>query len=666
MKNKKLCKKITQLFLISIILIFDLCTNVTNTKAGVMPGDVSLLYTYYQMIGVNAYNNNAPISKEQAQTLADSCKSELELALKRVSYLKYTNQGYSEEEATELANAEINTLKLTPSLAYGVLKKSLENNTKLDSTNPLYRYIRALAVQSKDELTVLNQNDNLELSTNTEFEYRYNVKFSSAGNFDIVQKFDAKIQNPNAKRVGGYKLGSNYCAIKFSTSPQYIYPFSNRINEYYINGTTDFSNNSDYNSLCRIFGSNYFYLPPFKNMYIEINSANTSVPLFETEEALDNYLKGTSEIDSATNYSDTPKVDYGEDIEKVGENLTGDETGNEFADLLNEIVDKAKALKTESPDLTDEEVVGNALKALGLNETDTETENPGENPSGTEWTGLFSWLQAILNAIKVIPEVIRSVPIIIKTAIEYASNNILEIINKIVELLTKQISHVVDILKYVKDIAEEKFPAIGVALTVITDWLNAKTQEITDIWTAVRTIAISVPAVLDDIFDNVFAMAQAIPLTLKDIFIHVKDIAITVPKILTDIWDEVLSIPNYMDILERILAAVKAIVNFWVIDVDNLKVKIAVVEKFSGFNKFENVFKLYNGLTTYAVEYPKIEIETPGIIKQFYNHPTIILLDFGDYKEYCIWARRIFSACAWFAYGYGMLKKFRPKFIINA
>lgn len=58
--------------------------------------------------------------------------------------------------------------------------------------------------------------------------------------------------------------------------------------------------------------------------------------------------------------------------------------------------------------------------------------------------------------------------------------------------------------------------------------------------------------------------------------------------------------------------------------------------------------KLFDGFSFSAeVTYPKIKIETPAILRPYYDQPEIILLDFEDYKDYCLWARLLFRASIW-------------------
>ena len=62
-----------------------------------------------------------------------------------------------------------------------------------------------------------------------------------------------------------------------------------------------------------------------------------------------------------------------------------------------------------------------------------------------------------------------------------------------------------------------------------------------------------------------------------------------------------------------------------------------------------------------VIEYPKIEVDTPNVLKPFFDQPTIVLLDFADWKEYCIWARRIFAVTTYIALGFAMIYRAKQR-----
>ena len=63
--------------------------------------------------------------------------------------------------------------------------------------------------------------------------------------------------------------------------------------------------------------------------------------------------------------------------------------------------------------------------------------------------------------------------------------------------------------------------------------------------------------------------------------------------------------------------------------------------------------------------YPVIDIDNPDILKKFYNHSKLVLIDFADYKEQFLWARLIVKCSLWFAFAYHIIKLFRVRFTIS-
>lgn len=66
-----------------------------------------------------------------------------------------------------------------------------------------------------------------------------------------------------------------------------------------------------------------------------------------------------------------------------------------------------------------------------------------------------------------------------------------------------------------------------------------------------------------------------------------------------------------------------------------------------------------------VVTYPKIKIETPAVLRPYYDQPEIILLDFEDYKDYCLWARLLFRAAIWLALVWHIVDLATPKLRIS-
>ena len=684
MKKTKFCKKVISFLLITLVLFGNICSNTTNVKASIPSFALNALLQHYFDLSSSLVGGNSPVQQEDIDRLinSDSFRNKLRTDLNVSIYLGLIADGYDEETATNMAVEIVNNIFLFPSVTMGILKASISDFATIDPNSLMFKYILGLTNQAKTELESVVGNSSLEDSSTRE-EYITALKnttfttnlIGEPGNtgLDTFKIFNISIDGFSNKddivRIYIVKESSSYMfyydlsnGSKSGFSPVSVSGASYQRDYYrhFKDGNVNkMEDGKIYNGSVPIFS--------FNDSNTQINYVlNTSLPIMNRAN-YNLYKKGEITFNEALENT-TSGIDVSDDIsdiEKVTEKAPSI-TGNELVDNINDIIAKAQALKIQNPELTDEEAVRQVIDEIGETVKVTDPVVDPDNPSGEQWTGLFSWLSAILNAIKSIPEVIRTIPTLIKTFINLAVDNIVKYISDLIELVKTIVNNFAKLLEYVKDIVEEQFPAIGVALTVVTDWLTEKKVELTDIWAWVKVLALAVPVALDLIGEKIGIIVDSVPLTLENIYLHVKDLAITIPEILTDIWDKVLSIPNYLDILERILAAVKAVARFWVLDIDNIKSVVGTYQKFTGFDHFTKVFNLYSVLKDFIIEYPKIEIDTPAIIGQFYKSPTIVLLDFGKYKDYCIWARRFFSACTWFAYFYGMIKKFRPKFVLNA
>ncbi|MDO5434481.1 hypothetical protein, partial [Eubacterium sp.] len=111
-------------------------------------------------------------------------------------------------------------------------------------------------------------------------------------------------------------------------------------------------------------------------------------------------------------------------------------------------------------------------------------------------------------------------------------------------------------------------------------------------------------------------------------------------------------IPNYFEILGQILQGILNIKDLVVLDIPAIQTAAQqAIDNFkidTGMDGIADIFHMFQFSSTY--EYPKIKVKTPDIIKQYYDHEEIVLLDFGDYKDYCLMARNIFSFTAYLAF----------------
>ena len=181
------------------------------------------------------------------------------------------------------------------------------------------------------------------------------------------------------------------------------------------------------------------------------------------------------------------------------------------------------------------------------------------------------------------------------------------------------------------------------------------------------------------------AGVASLPLTLVDILIPQLDLSIpkaingTLPGILQDALKEgikipdlkvefpSLDIPNYMDILAQILAAILSIPSLLTLDVPLIKSAVQSATKDVALETgVEPILALFEGIKfSDDYTYPVITVKTPDILKPYYPQPEIILCDFEKYAEYCLWARNIFRVTLWLAFLYWAAKQLQVKYHIG-
>lgn len=275
----------------------------------------------------------------------------------------------------------------------------------------------------------------------------------------------------------------------------------------------------------------------------------------------------------------------------------------------------------------------------------------------------------------------------------------IKMITTYIKLMYEQISEYLT-SHTIQDIIKDIFDTMKLGLDTLGDWLSDifdsmkqgfldVVQWLSDTWDLIKVGFSDVVQWLKDTWDLVKQGFSDVIQWLKNLFDMIKQGFKDVIQWMKDTWDlikqgfqdavewlqnifnQIVETPqaiwnNFKEAIGNIADTIQGFFDFWKIDPDNIKKAVGKVEKFSGFDHFTTVYNLWSALDNGVIEYPKIEIDTPAIIGQFYKQPTIVLLDFGDYKTYCIWARRIFSVCAWFGFCLSAIRKFVPKFVLNA
>ena len=161
---------------------------------------------------------------------------------------------------------------------------------------------------------------------------------------------------------------------------------------------------------------------------------------------------------------------------------------------------------------------------------------------------------------------------------------------------------------------------------------------------------LSIPKALDGSLPKILTDALAGSIVLPDIKVDFPTI----------------EVPNYMDILSQILAAILSIPGLLTLDVPAIKTAVQAATKDVALETgLEPIVTLFEGIRfDDNITYPVIAIDTPDILKKFYQEPQIILLDFEDYAQYCQWARNIFRVTLWLAFLYWAAKQLQVHYHI--
>lgn len=179
-----------------------------------------------------------------------------------------------------------------------------------------------------------------------------------------------------------------------------------------------------------------------------------------------------------------------------------------------------------------------------------------------------------------------------------------------------------------------------------------------------------IPQTLDEQFADVQEWIMDIPITLEqgfsDVLEWIMDIPVTLESQLANVqgWIMDIPIPDTAEITQPIIDTIDDAIS---VDTDVVQETIAAeqteVWNLPFFGQAQSLFDSFHFSDT--VYYPKIKITTPDIIRPYYKQPEIILLDFEDYKDYCLWARLLCRAILWLALIWHIVDLATPKLRIT-
>ena len=446
-------------------------------------------------------------------------------------------------------------------------------------------------------------------------------------------------------------------------------------------GVSSFSANakeSDSISFCM-----YSAVPVYESYqdYVKTNTAATAFPL-----AGDIYGGGEAAIDDSKDFSLTT----GEITKTVEDALNDyvkehpDATDEEKNDVVAGILPKIDDVNERIEDTTDEVVTSNSWLSKIYTKINTRLDTTLSSVKSAIVDGtsaLKEDTEDIRDSFKVIkggggsqepdedPEPHVWAPVIPDTA--RFLKPVLEFLGKPLSIITKYLDKlktgVEDLLKEIKSIRVGWQEWIKGTYDNCTGIFNTSLPNIIQILQGLANSAKDLPAniasslaeILPDALNNVLDKIEVIvpPIEIPEITVSPAPVEVQVPT--PEVQVNIPPIPDYTGLLQQILAAIQ---NIFALDADAVgdaqkRFNDAVDDVVPDLPDFPKLFGSFQ--TTDKIEYPVFKMQTPKVLREYYDHDYIILLDCKDYAEYIVWVRRILQAAIWLTFAYVVLCHFK-------
>lgn len=414
--------------------------------------------------------------------------------------------------------------------------------------------------------------------------------------------------------------------------------------------------------------------------YVKTNTAATAFPL-----AGDIYGNGEAAIDDSKDFSLTT----GEITKTVEDALNDyvkehpDATDEEKNDVVAGILPKIDDVNDHIEDTTDEVVTSNSWLSKIYTKINTRLDTTLSSVKSAIVDGtsaLKEDTEDIRDSFKVIkgggsqepeedpdPEPHVWAPVIPDTA---------KFLKPVLEFLGKPLSIITKYLDKLKTSAENALKEIKSIRVGWQEWIkgtydnctgifNTQLPNIIQVLQGLAGSAVSLPAniasslaeILPDALNNVLDKIEVIvpPIEIPDIEIAPVPVEVEVPTPEINFPP----IPDYTGLLQQILAAIQ---NIFALDADAVgdaqkRFNDAVDDVVPDLPDFPKLFGSFQ--TTDKIEYPVFKMQTPKVLREYYDHDYIILLDCKDYAEYIVWIRRILQAAIWLTFAYTVLCHFK-------
>lgn len=415
--------------------------------------------------------------------------------------------------------------------------------------------------------------------------------------------------------------------------------------------------------------------------YVKTNTAATAFPL-----AGDIYGNGEAAIDDSKDFSLTT----GEITKTVEDALNDyvkehpDATDEEKNDVVAGILPKIDDVNERIEDTTDEVVTSNSWLSKIYTKINTRLDTTLSSVKSAIVDGtsaLKEDTEDIRDSFKVIkggggsqepdedPEPHVWAPVIPDTA--RFLKPVLEFLGKPLSIITKYLDKLKtsaeDLLKEIKSIRVGWQEWIKGTYDNCTGIFNTSLPNIIQILQGLANSAKDLPAniasslaeILPDALNNVLDKIEVIvpPIEIPEITVSPAPVEVQVPT--PEVQVNIPPIPDYTGLLQQILAAIQ---NIFALDADAVgdaqkRFNDAVDDVVPDLPDFPKLFGSFQ--TTDKIEYPVFKMQTPKVLREYYDHDYIILLDCKDYAEYIVWIRRILQAAIWLTFAYAVLCHFK-------
>ena len=380
-----------------------------------------------------------------------------------------------------------------------------------------------------------------------------------------------------------------------------------------------------------------------------IEGFSTSLPCFASDdEAMDAYMN--RKYEGLHNYDE-------------------DEYSSALQRLIGALLDKNTAITSNpeyDPEADLDDAIGKILSSIASRFPENPSEDDIKKSVGEVMDPAIDDDSRIMDPITdVVPKPTESdiSKGILQNIFDFLTGGLFDLIKSIYNVLKNIWDAIIDVGSKVVNAEIDIVNALSGTVTGTTDFTDVITA-ITDapagIIDAIKenwlNITASISIFADSIVNPVKAIAQGIldiPQEIADIFEclieNVGDISISIPQIIQGILD----IP--LDIID-----------WFTIDMDAIQDAVDInTFKHHNYIPYDDAENLFRDFLTMEVEYPKLTINTPTIIKQYYHEDIIVLLDFYDWKDTFFIVRAVLQFSFWLWEFCYLLGGIRPRFVID-